>query len=42
MILTYSLDLAQSNKYLNVTIQCLEPNVSNVKVDFFYKIKKIE
>ena len=40
-ILTYSLDLAVSNKYLKVTKQCLEPKVNNVKVELlFYKIKK--
>ena len=42
-ILTYSLDLVQSNEYLQVTIQCLESKVFNVKVEvLFYKIKKIE
>ena len=42
-IFAYSLDLVLSNKYIQVTIQCLEPKVFNVKVEvLFYKIKKFE
>ena len=41
--LTYSLDLALSNKYLEVIIQCQEPKVSNEKVEslsgFYYFIE---
>ena len=41
-ILTYSIDWSLSNKYLQVTIQCLEPKIFNVKVEvLFYTIKKI-
>ena len=33
-------DLATSNKYSEVIIQCLEPKILNEKVDgLFYKIK---
>ena len=40
-VLINSLDLALSNKYLQVTIQCLEPKILNEKVEvLFYKIKK--
>ena len=39
--LTYSLDLALSNKYLEAIIQCLELKLFNEKVEvLFYKIKK--
>ena len=31
-ILSYSLDLTLSNKYLKVVIQCLEPKILNKKV----------
>ena len=45
-ILSYSLDLILSNKYLEVVIQCLEPKILNKKVDilfffFFYLKNKI-
>ena len=33
-ILSYSLDLALSNNYLQVTIKFLEPKVFNVKDDY--------
>ena len=40
---TYSLDLALSDKYLDVTIRCLEPKAFKVKVEvllgFFYFIE---
>ena len=40
-ILTYRMDLALSNKYLKVIIQCIEPIIFNDKVQvLFYKIKK--
>ena len=42
-ILTYILDFAPSNKYLNIIIHCLEPMMSNEKGDvlfgFFIKNK---
>ena len=37
--MNYSLNLAQSNIYLQVTIQSLEPKLYNIKFDIFYKIK---
>ena len=40
-ILTYSLDLAPSNEYLEVIIESLEPMIFNQKVEvLFYEIKK--
>ena len=39
-ILTYSLDFALSNNYLQVTIKFLESKVFNVKVEGFCIIKK--
>ena len=39
-IFTYILNLALSNKYLKVIVQCLKPKILNEKVevlfDFFY------
>ena len=41
MILTYGLDSALSNKYLEMIIKSLEPKISNEKVEVsFYKRKK--
>ena len=41
--LTYGANISQSIKYLQVTIQCLEPKIFNVKVEvLFYKLEKIE
>ena len=40
-VLTYNLDFALSNKYLEVIIKSLEPKISNEKVEVsFYKTKK--
>ena len=36
MILTFSLNFALSNNYLEVTIQCLEPKILNVKNDVLF------
>ena len=39
-LLTHSLELVLSNKYLKVIIECLEPKIFNEKVEIlFYKIK---
>ena len=39
----YGLELALSNKYLEMIIQCLEPKILNEKVGvLLYKIKKSE
>ena len=35
-ILTYSMDLALLNKYLEVVIQCLEPKIFDEKVEFLF------
>ena len=38
--LTYILDLALSNKYLEVIIQCLEPKIFNEKVDVLFVLMR--
>ena len=41
--LIYSLELALSNKYLEMIMQCLEPKIFNEKVEvLLYQIKKSE
>ena len=33
---TYSMDFDLSNKYLEVTIQCIEPKIFNMKVEVLF------
>ena len=40
-ILTYSLDFVLSNKYIQVTMQCLEPKIFNEKIEVLLD-KKID